>query len=89
MLTANGVFVLYIKDMKPSVIFYIILTTLLLVAVAVMVHYDFSFSSIFYAVIIGQAWWLLTVYKVITNTYSTNKTFDDWYEDHPIGREEQ
>jgi hypothetical protein len=25
------------------------------------------------------------VYKVLTDTYSTTKTFDDFYEDHPIG----
>ncbi len=73
--------------MRFSVTFYVGITTILLVAVAVMVFYDFSFDAVFYTVLAGQAWWLLTVYKVLTNDYSTKKTFDDWYEDHPIGRE--
>ena len=73
--------------MRFSVTFYVGITTILLVAVAVMVFYDFPFDAVFYTVLAGQAWWLLTVYKVLTNNYSTKKTFEDWYEDHPIGRE--
>ncbi|MGB7784665.1 MAG: hypothetical protein WBL27_01060, partial [Salinimicrobium sp.] len=67
--------------MRFSVTFYIAITTILLVAVAVMVFYEFSFSAVFYTVVAGQAWWLLTVYKVLSDKYSTDKTFDDWYED--------
>lgn len=73
--------------MRFSVTFYIIITTILLVAVATLVYYNFSYNAVFYTVIVGQAWWLLTVYKVLSDTYSTEKTFEDWYEDHPIGRE--
>lgn len=58
-----------------------------MVAVAVMVYYNFSYSTVFYTVLAGQAWWILTVYKVLTEDYETDKTFDDWYEDHPIGKE--
>lgn len=75
--------------MKLSIISYIIITTILLITVAVMVHYNLGFRTVFYTVIIGQAWWLLTVYKVLTNDYSTKKNFDDWYEDYPIGKEER
>ncbi len=74
--------------MRISAHFYVIVATLLLVSVAVMVFYNVSYDIVFYTVIAGQAWWLLTVYKVITDKYSTEKTFDDWYEDHPIGKEE-
>ncbi|MCC8359873.1 hypothetical protein [Salinimicrobium sediminilitoris] len=74
--------------MRISAHFYVIVATLLLVSVAVMVFYNVSYDIVFYTVIAGQAWWLLTVYKVITDNYSTDKTFDDWYEDHPIGKEE-
>lgn len=77
----------YIKDMKFSALFYVIITTFLLIAVGVMVHYDVSYDIVFYTVLAGQAWWLFTVYKVITDDYTTEKAFDDWYEDHPIGRE--
>jgi hypothetical protein len=73
--------------MRQSVIFYVVITTLLLAAVAVMVFYNLSYHLIFYTVLAGQAWWLLTVYKVLTDDYSTDKTFEDWYEDHPIGRD--
>lgn len=73
--------------MKNSVAFYITITTLLLVAVAVLVHYNFSLSTVLITVLAGQAWWVITVYKVLTDDYQTEKTFDDWYEDKPIGRE--
>lgn len=70
-----------------SSLFYIAITTVLLVTVAVMVFFNLRFDLVFYTVLAGQAWWLLTVYKVLTDDYSTDKTFDDWYEDRPIGRE--
>lgn len=73
--------------MRQSAIFYVVITTVLLAAVAVMVFYNLSYDLIFYTVLAGQAWWLLTVYKVLTDDYTTDKTFDDWYEDHPVGRE--
>ncbi|WP_029035799.1 hypothetical protein [Salinimicrobium terrae] len=74
--------------MKLSAHFYVIIATLLLVAVAVMVFYNAPYDIVFYTVIAGQAWWLFTIYKVLTDKYSTDKTFDDWYEDHPIEKEE-
>lgn len=73
--------------MRLTATFYITITTILLVAVATMVYYNFSFTTVFYTVLAGQAWWIFTVYKVLTDDYSTEKTFDDWYEDYPIGRE--
>ena len=73
--------------MKLSATFYVVITTLLLVAVGVLVYYDFSYRTVWYTVVIGQAWWIFTVYKVITDDYSTEKTFDDWYEDNPITNE--
>lgn len=73
--------------MRFSVTFYITITTIFLVAVAALVFYDFSYSAIFYTMVAGQAVWLLTVFKILTNNYSTKKSFDDWYEDHPIENE--
>ncbi len=73
--------------MRQSAIFYVVISTLLLAAIAVMVFYNLSYNLIFFTVLAGQAWWLLTVYKVLTDDYTTDKTFDDWYEDHPIGRD--
>lgn len=73
--------------MKVSAHFYVIVTTLLLVAVAVMVFFNVAYPIVYSTVVIGQAWWILTVYKVLTNKYTTTKTFEDWYEDHPIGKD--
>lgn len=70
--------------MKLTAHFYVIITTLLLATVAVMVFYNVPYDIVFYTVLVGQAWWVFTVYKVITDDYSTDKTFDDWYEDHPM-----
>lgn len=73
--------------MKFTATFYLTITTILLVAVATLVYYNASFTAVFYTVLAGQAWWIFSVYKVLKDDYVTEKTFDDWYEDHPIGRE--
>lgn len=73
--------------MKLTAHFYIIVTTLLLVTVAVMVFYNVAFPIVMTTVLIGQAWWIFTVFKVLQDKYSTDKTFEDWYEDYPIGKE--
>lgn len=74
--------------MKQSVYIYIIIGTLLLISVTIVSSMDFDFKWIFYASLIGQAFIILMVYKVLKDKYSTNKTFDDFYEDHPIGKVE-
>ena len=74
--------------MRQTAHIYVIISSLILVAIAVMVFYNVSFPVVFYTVLFGQAFWIFTVYKVLTDNYSTQKTFDDWYEDHPVGREE-
>ncbi|WP_324719967.1 hypothetical protein [Salinimicrobium sp. HB62] len=70
--------------MKISAHFYVIVSSLLLATVAVMVFYNVSYPVVFYTVLFGQVFWLFTVYKVLTDDYSTDKTFDDWYEDNPM-----
>ncbi|WZL90146.1 hypothetical protein VS868_05195 [Salinimicrobium sp. 3283s] len=69
--------------MKLSAHFYVVIATIFLVLVAALVFYNAPYNIVFYAVLVGQAWWLLTVYKVLVDDYSTKKTFNDWYEDHP------
>ncbi len=51
-----------------------------------MVYFNFPFSLIFFTTLAGQILLLITVYKVLTDDYVTDKTFDDWYEDHPINK---
>lgn len=70
--------------MRQTAHIYVIISSLILVAIAVMVFYNVSYPIVFYTVLFGQAFWLFTVYKVLTDNYSTEKTFDDWYEDHPM-----
>lgn len=70
--------------MKNSVMNYIGITTLVLVALVIMGFYNASFSLMFFTTVAGQILLLVTVYKVLTDDYSTDKTFDDWYEDHPV-----
>lgn len=79
----------YLKSMKPNGIFYLILTTIVLVGLTVMVFYNVPFSVIFFTTVGGQLLFFFTVYKVLTDKSSSKKTFDDWYEDYPIGREER
>lgn len=73
--------------MKFNGIFYIIISTLVLVALIIMVYFNFPFSVVFYTTLGGQILLIFTVYKVLTDDYTTDKTFDDWYEDHPIGKD--
>lgn len=73
--------------MKLTGIFYLSLTTVVLVALAIMAYYNLPYSLIFYVTVGGQILFIFTVYKILTDDYSTDKTFEDWYEDHPIGRE--
>lgn len=75
--------------MKPSPIIYLIITTLVLVTVAIFAALDFSFGIVFYLTVFGQILLIFSVYKVLTDNYTTDKTFKDFYEDHPIGKEER
>lgn len=64
-----------------------IITTVILVALTVMSYYDLSYSLIFFLTVGGQLIFIFAVYKILTDKYSTKKTFDDWYEDNPIEKE--
>ncbi len=70
--------------MKTSAMFWVAMTTMVLITVTIMVSMGFSFSWVFYVTILGQAMVIYMVYRVLTDTYTTNKTFEDFYEDHPI-----
>lgn len=73
--------------MKLPVMFYVWVTTLLLVTVTIMASMNMSFNWVFYLTVLGQILVVLMVYRVLTDNYTTTKTFQDFYEDHPIGRE--
>ncbi len=72
--------------MKLNGIFFLVITTIILVAIVVMVHLEVSFIFIFYSTLVGQLLLIFTVYRVLTDNHKTDKTFDDWYEDHPVDK---
>ena len=74
--------------MKISAMSWVGITTLFLVFLTIAASMGYAFHWIFYATVIGQALVLVMVYRVLTDAYSTEKTFEDFYEDHPIPREE-
>lgn len=74
--------------MKLSAITYLVLTTFVLVTVAIFAAMDFPFGWLFYLTVLGQALLIFSVFKVLRDSYTTDKTFKDFYEDHPIGQEE-
>ncbi|MBZ9652645.1 hypothetical protein [Psychroflexus montanilacus] len=69
--------------MKNPGIPLLILTTLILILVTVFASLGLAFSWVFYLTVLGQATLVFAVYKVLTDDYHTEKTFKDWYEDHP------
>ena len=74
--------------MKIPVLFYVALTTLLLVTLTIAVSMNMSMNWVFYLTCIGEVLVVIMVYNVLRDKYTTLKTFEDFYEDHPIGREE-
>lgn len=74
--------------MKDIVYFYIGLTTLVLVTVTIMATMNVPFNWVFYTTVLGQALVIFMVYKVLRDKYTTTKTFEDFYEDHPIREQE-
>ncbi|MDV7139869.1 hypothetical protein R3X28_13325 [Maribacter sp. TH_r10] len=71
--------------MKNSAMFWVANTTITLVIVTIMAAMNFSFNWVFYVTVLGQSMVVYMVYKVLTDNYTTKKTFKDFYEDHPIG----
>lgn len=74
--------------MKIPTLFYVAITTLVLVVLTIMVSMNLPFNWVFYITCLGQLLVLVMVYKVLKDNYTTDKTFEDFYEDHPIGKEE-
>ncbi|MGB5273375.1 MAG: hypothetical protein WBN39_04910 [Flavobacteriaceae bacterium] len=75
--------------MKTSSMLWVAITTLLLITITIMAAMDFPFNWVFYITVLGQSTLVFMVYKVLTDNYQTDKTFEDFYEDHPIGNRMQ
>ena len=70
--------------MKTSPFIYIGITTLILITITIMSAMDFPFGWVFYLTVIGQIFLVIMVYKVLRDDYTTDKTFENFYEDRPI-----
>ena len=70
--------------MKIPVLFWVAITTMFLVTVTIMVSMNMPFNWVFYLTCIGQVLVGVMVYKVLTDNYTTDKTFKHFYEDRPI-----
>ncbi len=64
--------------------FWVGSTTLVLITVTIMASMGFPFNWVFYITVLGQIMVVYMVYNVLTEPYHTDKTFEDFYEDHPI-----
>lgn len=58
-------------------------TTLILITVTIFATMNLSFGLVFFLTVFGQGLLVFTVYKVLKDNYTTEKTFDDFYEDRP------
>ncbi len=70
--------------MKTSAMFWVGTTTMVLLTVTIMAAMNFPFNWVFYITVLGQAMIVYMVYRVLTDKYTTNKTFKDFYEDVPL-----
>ena len=70
--------------MKFPAMFYVVITTLVLLTVIIMATMNFSFNWVFYTTVVGQILVVVMVYKVLTDNYRTEKTFEHMYEDCPV-----
>ena len=73
--------------MKLPVMFYVAVTTLLLITVSIMVSMSFPIYWIFLVTCLGQVLIVIMVYRTLADNYTTDKTFKDFYEDYPIGNQ--
>ncbi len=74
--------------MRLTVMFYAAATTLLLITVSIMVSMNFPMNWIFWVTCLGQVLIVMMVYRTLKDNYSTDKTFKDFYEDNPIGKQQ-
>lgn len=73
--------------MKSTAMVMVILVTAFLVLLTAFSQMNIRPDIIFFLMVLGQLLVILMVYMVLTDNYKTTKTFEDWYEDHPIDKE--
>ena len=66
---------------------YIIFTTNFLICYTVLFQFYENYALLMSLFIVGNGLIIFTVYKTLTEDYSTKKVFNDWYEDNPRKKE--
>lgn len=64
-------------------------TTVFLILFVLLSQLPVNFTVLFALMVIGQVLVLFMVYRVLKDKYQTDKSFEDWYEDHPADRPEK
>lgn len=72
------------KKRKISAMALVWITTLLLITLTIMVSMNLPFNWVFYMTVIGQVFVVVMVYKVLTDDFETEKTFEDFYQDYDV-----
>ena len=70
--------------MKLSAMSLLAITSLILLTVVIFSTMNLPFSWVFLLTTLGQILLVITVYRILRDDYTTDKTFDDFYEDNPI-----
>ncbi len=74
--------------MKPTGISFLIITTLVLITVTIFALMNFPLGWIFSITLLGETLLIYTVLRILKDDYTTDKTFEDFYEDYPVGKGE-
>jgi uncharacterized membrane protein len=69
--------------MKISAMTWLAITTMFLITTVIFATMNLDFGWVFYTSCLGQVLLVYTVYKVLKDDYTTDKTFEDFYEDRP------
>lgn len=72
---------------KLYIMKYLILTTVFLVCYVILFQFYENYALLMSLFIVGNVLIMLTVYKTLRENYSTQKVFNDWYEDNPKEKE--
>lgn len=70
--------------MKNLAIKLVWFTTFFVFSFAVISQTNISFTILFCLLLVGDFLILLMIYAVLSDKYSTQKKFKDWYKDHPM-----
>lgn len=70
--------------MKLQANFYLALTTGVLLLVVLIATLQVAYAWVFYATVVGQSLLLVTVFKVLKAPCTSQKTFDEFYEDYNV-----